>query len=177
MKNSSLEEVTLIGKELRILCDKYEATLIVDDYVELVTEINADGVHLGKNDMSIENARDVLGDEYIIGGTANTFDDIEALISMGANYIGLGPFRFTTTKENISTVLGIQGYKDIVEQCELKEYNTPMVAIGGILSEDIEEVLSSGMDGIALSGAILNAPDPRLETENVIKIINNYYNE
>ncbi len=177
MKNSSVEDIVSTGKKLRTLCDEYEATLILDDHVELVEEVKADGVHLGKNDMSIEKAREILGDEYIIGGTANTFQDIEELISNGVNYIGLGPFRFTTTKENLSSVLGIQGYKDIVQQCEEREYLTPMVAIGGIVCDDIELVLSSGIDGVALSGAILNASEPKCETEKVIKIINDYYNE
>ena len=177
MKDSSVEEVVTQGRKIRALCDLYEATLIVDDYVELVEEIGADGVHLGRNDMSIECAREILGDDYIIGGTANTFADIEELISKGVNYIGLGPFRFTTTKKNLSAVLGIQGYTDIVDQCEMSGYDTPMVAIGGILCDDVEAIMSCGVEGVALSGAILNAVDPVDVTEKVIKIINNYYDE
>lgn len=177
MKDSNPEEVVALGKELRILCDSYGATLIIDDYVDLIKEIGADGVHLGKNDMPVDDAREILGDDYIIGGTANTFADVEELISKGVNYIGLGPFRFTTTKKNLSAVLGVEGYNEIAMQCQEKGYETPIVAIGGIVYDDIKSIIGSGIEGIALSGAILNAQNPKSETERVIKIINEYYNE
>ena len=93
------------------ICRKYNATLILNDHVHLVKEIGANGVHLGKSDMSPVKARELLGSNYIIGGTANNMEDIRQLHKSGVDYIGLGPFRFTRTKKNLAPILGIEGYK------------------------------------------------------------------
>ncbi len=171
MKDAEDAEVIAIGKQLRQLCDEYRATLIIDDYVHLVDIIHADGVHLGKNDMSPSEARSLLGDKAIIGGTANTFADIERLVAQGVNYIGLGPFRFTTTKKGLSTTLGLEGYEAIKKQCVTANIHTPIVAIGGIDPTDIAPILAIGIEGIALSGTILNAPDPIQQTSTILQII------
>lgn len=172
MKDSSREEVVANGHKLRKLCDSYGAKLIIDDYVDVVKEINADGVHLGKNDMSPEKAREILGEDYIIGGTANNFEDFELLILKGVDYIGLGPFRFTSTKKNLSPILGVEGYVEIAEKCKKAGYSTPFVAIGGIVYEDIESIIDAGVSGFALSSALLNAEEPCKETEKIMKKIN-----
>ena len=109
MKDTPAEEVLRIGREIEKLCREYGAKFILDDHVELVRELNADGVHLGKLDMPVAEARRLLGPEYLIGATANTFEDIERGAGQGADYIGLGPFRFTQTKRNLSPVLGLEG--------------------------------------------------------------------
>lgn len=171
MKDSSRDEIVATAHQLRELCNSYGAKFIIDDYVDIVKEVGADGVHLGKGDMSPDLAREVLGVDYIIGGTANSFEDIEILIAKGVDYIGLGPFRFTTTKKNLSSVLGLKGYVDIAQKCRNAGYNTPFVAIGGIICEDIESILAAGVTGIALSGAILNAENPYNETSKIMKII------
>ena len=90
--------------------------------------------------MSPSDARKILGNGYIIGGTANTLDDIERLIKEGVDYIGLGPFRYTETKKNLSPILGIGGYKKILTACKEKGYTIPIVAIGGITKNDIPEI-------------------------------------
>ena len=109
MKDATDDEARPLAVEIKKLCKEYGAKFIIDDRVSLVKEIGADGVHLGKNDMPVDEARRVLGTDYIIGGTANTFEDIERLARQGADYIGCGPFRFTTTKKNLSPVLGLEG--------------------------------------------------------------------
>ena len=101
MKGATDDEVRPIACEALGLCRQAGATFIIDDRVALVKELGADGVHLGTNDMPIAEARRVLGPNYIIGGTANTFADIVAHHEASANYIGCGPFRFTTTKDNL----------------------------------------------------------------------------
>ena len=101
-----------------------------------------------------------MGEEYIIGGTANTFEDIQRIAAQGADYIGCGPFRFTTTKKNLAPVLGIEGYRDIIAKMRNAGINIPMVAIGGITPDDIDEILATGVQGIAVSGTVLNADDP-----------------
>ena len=170
MKGATDDEVRPIACEALGLCRQAGATFIIDDRVALVKELGADGVHLGKNDMPIAEARRVLGPNYIIGGTANTFADIVAHHEASANYIGCGPFRFTTTKDNLSPVLGLDGYRHIVEQMRQAHIGLPIVAIGGITAEDIPDILATGITGIALSGTILRADDPIAETKRIINI-------
>lgn len=90
MKGATDEEVEPIARKLKLACEGVGATFILDDRVELVKKLQIDGVHLGKNDMPVDEARKFLGDEFIIGGTANTFDDIRRLHEQGADYIGCG---------------------------------------------------------------------------------------
>ena len=160
MKDASDDEVRKAAAEIQPMCKEHEAVFLLDDRVELAKELHADGVHLGKNDMPIDEARRILGEEYIIGGTANTFDDIQRIASQGADYIGCGPFRFTTTKKNLAPVLGVEGYRDIIAKMRNAGINIPMVAIGGITPDDIDEILATGVQGIAVSGTVLNADDP-----------------
>ena len=160
MKDASDDEVRKAAAEIQPMCKEHEAVFLLDDRVELVKELHADGVHLGKNDMPIDEARRILGEEYIIGGTANTFEDIQRIAAQGADYIGCGPFRFTTTKKNLAPVLGIEGYRDIIAKMSNAGIHIPLVAIGGITPDDIDEILATGVQGIAVSGTVLNADDP-----------------
>lgn len=174
MKDVPTETVRGTAVGLKNLCREYGATFIIDDHVELTAEVGADGVHIGKNDMPPTEARRILGDKFIIGGTANTFEDVERLYAQGVNYIGLGPFRFTETKKNLSPILGLSGYKLIAERCREKGIVLPIVAIGGITADDIPSLMQTGIAGIALSGSILRAENPAKETQRIIRIINNY---
>ena len=160
MKDATDDEVRSVAAEIQPLCKQNEAIFLLDDRVELVRELHADGVHLGKNDMPVDEARRVLGEEFIIGGTANTFEDIERLASQGADYIGCGPFRFTTTKKNLAPVLGLEGYRDIIENMRRAGIDIPVVAIGGITASDIDDILATGVKGIAVSGSVLTAENP-----------------
>lgn len=172
MKEADDDTILAVGHRLRTLCNHYGATLILDDKVELVDTIKADGVHLGKNDMPPAEARRLLGDKAIIGGTANTIDDIGHLVASGVNYIGLGPFRFTQTKKKLSPILGIESYRHILQQCRERGYSLPIVAIGGIELDDIPALMATGISGIALSGTILRAANPIEETQKIINCIN-----
>lgn len=174
MKHSPAEEIMRVAGILKEECRKHDAILIIDDHVDIAMQVDADGVHLGKNDMPPAEARVKMGEKYIIGGTANTFDDIRGLVMSGVDYIGLGPYRFTTTKERLSPVLGDEGYRAIMEQCRDKGYRTPVVAIGGITFDDIVPVMDCGVSGIAVSGGILNADDPVKETERFLNLLYRY---
>ena len=134
--------------------------LIINDNPALVHAIGADGVHLGKTDMAPTEARRLLGPDFIIGGTANTFADIEQLTAAGVNYIGLGPFRFTTTKQNLSPILGLAGYQALLAQVRAAGLAVPIVGIGGIVLADVPALLATGLHGVAVSGAITHAADP-----------------
>lgn len=176
MKNASVDEIRPIALLAQQLCREANATFIIDDHVALVKEIKADGVHLGKNDMPINEARAILGEDFIIGGTANTIEDIIMHHKNGADYIGCGPFRFTTTKEKLSPVLGLEGYRSIMEKVRdtysLKGRdgeNLPVVAIGGITAEDIPAIMQTGITGIAISGTVLRADNPAEEMARLIE--------
>ena len=171
MKEATEAEFMAAAAEIGRLCKEHGATFVLDDHVEWVEKTGADGVHLGKNDMPIDEARKILGSDKIIGGTANTFEDVERLYRQGADYIGCGPFRFTTTKKNLSPVLGLEGYQHIVDQMKSHGINLPIVAIGGILESDIKSILATGVSGIAVSGGILNAENPAEEMQRFLKLV------
>lgn len=168
MKDAQEVDFLLAAKQIGAMCKEYGATFILDDHVEWVGITGADGVHLGKNDMPVDEARNQLGANRIIGGTANTFEDVERLWRQGANYIGCGPYRFTTTKKNLSPVLGLDGYRHIISKMKAHDINIPVVAIGGILQPDIKDIMATGVSGIAVSGAILNAENPVEEMKSFI---------
>ena len=170
MKDAADDEVRRVAEEAQRWCRDAGATFIIDDRVELVRQIGADGVHLGKNDMPVGEARALLDDNFIIGGTANTFDDIRSHYEAGANYIGCGPFRFTTTKKGLAPVLGLEGYTYLIKRAREEGINLPIVAIGGITAEDIPAIMSTGVNGVALSGTVLRAENPVEEMKKLIKI-------
>ena len=173
MKDASEEEVLKTAESTRKLCRQYDAVFLLDDYVELVERSGADGVHLGKNDMPIDEARRLLGKDKIIGGTANTFEDVKRIYSAGADYIGCGPFCFTTTKKKLSPILGLDGYSHIIEQMTAYGINIPVIAIGGILLQDVSDIMQTGVSGVAISGAILNANND----DNPVTTMKRFINE
>lgn len=170
MKNATDDEVRPTAIEAQRLCREAGATFVIDDRVELVRELRADGVHLGKNDMPIAAARQLLGPGFIIGGTANTFADVKAISDAGGDYVGCGPFRFTTTKEKLSPILGLDGYRHIVSRMQTEGICIPIVAIGGIEADDIQPILATGVTGIALSGAVLRADNPVEKMKEIVTI-------
>lgn len=153
-KNATSEDIFTLAEAVKVLCQEYLATFIINDNVALAKEIDADGVHLGLSDMGISKAREILGNTKIIGGTANTFEHIQNQVQNGCDYIGLGPFRFTKTKEKLSPILGLEGYQNILAQIKEQQIKTPIYAIGGILTDDVELIIKTGIHGIAVSGLI-----------------------
>lgn len=171
MKDTTDDVMESVALRIQNLCRQHQATFIIDDNVKLALKLKADGVHLGKNDMPVRQARAILGPECIIGGTANTFQDICRLYDEGADYIGCGPFRFTETKKNLSPLLGLDGYRSLISQMKQQGISIPLVAIGGITRADIPSLLSAGIDGIALSGTILHADNPTQETRRILEVL------
>ncbi|CAM3568907.1 thiamine phosphate synthase [Flavobacterium saliperosum] len=157
-KNGNSLELFTLAEAVKTLCEEYLATFIINDKVDLALQINADGVHLGLNDMRIKDARTLLGNHKIIGGTANTLEDVLQRTAENCDYIGLGPLRFTTTKENLSPILGLEGYRHILSKIEEQNIRIPVYAIGGIASNDIENLIDTGLHGIAVSGLITENP-------------------
>ena len=173
MKDTPADVIVCRGKEMLNLCRKYRAVLIVNDTPQLAAAIGADGVHLGQTDAAPAEARRIVGDGAVIGSTANTFEQIAARDDGETDYIGLGPFRFTTTKKNLSPVLGTEGYRAILGRMRTENIPLPVVAIGGIELPDIPQIMRTGVDGIALSGAIARADSPATTTANFLNAIRN----
>lgn len=171
VKNTSYKVWEELAYKTKEVCKNYNVKLIINDNVEIAKTVNANGVHLGKNDMPPAEARKILGSDFIIGGTANTFADIKRLGLTGVDYIGVGPFRFTTTKEKLSPVLGLDGYKRILNMCRCEDIKIPIIAIGGIRPDDISSLFQTGIYGIAVSSAINLAKDKALMTRQFLEII------
>ena len=153
IKDASEETIYEEAKAVQAVCKKFKATFILNDYVSIAQALKVDGVHLGKNDLSPIKARELLGKHTIIGGTANSIQDMQRLIDASVDYIGLGPYKHTETKKNLSPLLGIEGYKNSIKHFENKAL-PPVYAIGGIETKDISVLLQTGVYGIALSGLI-----------------------
>ena len=161
MKQASGAEVKETALAAKKICDASGSMLIINDRVEVAAAVDAHGVHLGKEDMTVSEARHLLGEGKIVGGTANTLEDILEHHRQGADYIGLGPYRYTTTKKNLSPVLGLEGYRGIMRWLQEEKVPVPVVAIGGIGVRDMLPLLEAGLYGIAFSGMLVHAEDRR----------------
>ncbi len=168
MKNMFADEYLKTAIKAKKICDKYHAQLIVNDHPYIAKEINAAGVHLGQQDIDISKARNIIGKHKIIGGTANNFIQVKKLYQKGVNYIGLGPFKFTQTKKNLSPIIGLQGYQNIIEQCKKQQIHIPIIAIGGITTEDISSLIKCGIYGVAISSLLTFAQNQK-ELFNTLK--------
>jgi len=154
LKDLPEETILKTAKKARDITAHFQTRLIINDHYKIAKMVKADGVHLGKTDTCPTEARKVLGKWYIIGGTANTLEDCENLIAKSVDYIGLGPFRFTKTKKNLSPVLGLEGYQAILN---VLKNSTPIIAIGGIVEADLPKLLKTGVHGVAMSKTITHS--------------------
>lgn len=169
MKHTSLQSYIETAKKAKEICNRNGAKLFINDNVVVAKLVDAYGLHLGKGDIEPSEARAVLGKKWI-GGTANSLDDCLWLVAQGVDYIGLGPFRFTTTKKNLSGVLGLDGYKDIIRGLSEMDVKLPIWAIGGIRLQDVEAIMKMGFKGVAVSG-LLTGKSPSELNETVLEIM------
>jgi thiamine-phosphate pyrophosphorylase len=172
IKDKTSNEVFSTAKQARDICDAFNAKLTINDMPKVAKQVSAYGVHLGNEDMDIAEARKLIGPASIIGGTANTIEDIEKHFQAGADYVGVGPFRFTTTKKKLSPVLGLEGYRNIMKAYSEKGISIPVIAIGGIELEDIKDIMSTGVYGIAVSGLIANSNNAKETVKEILERIN-----
>lgn len=170
MKAASDAEMRATALAAKKITDRHGCGLIINDRAEIALEVQATGVHLGKQDMAVSEARRLLGEEKIIGGTANTIDDILEHYTQGADYIGLGPYRYTTTKKNLSPVLGLEGYRQIMRILKDLQLFIPVVAIGGIEMKDAASLVGVGLHGIAFSGMLVHAGDRPAVVQSINKL-------
>ncbi|MFH2094073.1 MAG: thiamine phosphate synthase [Bacteroidota bacterium] len=174
IKDKPFEAWVKYAGKTKEICDKYGARLIINDHVQIARQVGAYGVHLGQSDMFPNDARKILGENAIIGGTANNFDELQDHIRRGVDYVGLGPFRFTKTKLNLAPVLGLDGYAEVMEKCRQQGITVPVIAIGGINVEDIDAIMNTGVYGIAVSSAISLADDMIRESKRFLEGIAKY---
>lgn len=167
MGNSSDEDFKKVTEEIIPLCQEAEAILVIDNRINLTLETKVHGVFLGKAKMPALEARETLGAGAIIGVTANTAEDIIAYKKVDVDYVGLGQYKGST--ENLS----LDDYKNIVSEVRNAGIELPIVAIGEITLDDIDDIISTGVNGIAMSEAITNAENPVEYTKQVLAILNN----
>ncbi|MBR1768834.1 MAG: thiamine phosphate synthase [Bacteroidales bacterium] len=170
MKERTNDDVLQTAKILRPLCNEHCALLTVDDRIELLHTNLFDGVHLGKNDMPIKQAKKITQNRYLLGATCNTLEDVKQATNDGADYLGVGPFRYTTTKKNLAPILGLEGYEHIIKSMEKEAKKLPIYAIGGIKEEDLKDLKQAGVYGVAISGSICNAPNPQKEINQMLNV-------
>ena len=142
-------------------CREWGATCIINDHVNLAMRVQADGVHLGLEDMPVSEARRILGSDKIIGATAHTIEEALRQVRDGADYIGVGPLRFTPTKKNLRPALGYEGYETIMNALKKHRVTTPVIAVGGVTPDDVLPLRSRDVYGVAVSSWLTRAEDPR----------------
>ncbi|MDQ7917861.1 thiamine phosphate synthase [Mesonia sp. MT50] len=151
LKHAGEATVLKTAEKAREITSNYQTRLIINDHYKIAKAVQADGVHLGKTDPCPTIAKKHLHPWQVIGGTANTLQDCNELMEKKVDYIGLGPFRFTNTKHNLSPILGLNGYASVLKAFKSE---VPIIAIGGITLKDVPEILKTGVYGIAVSGAL-----------------------
>ena len=158
-KKTSEKDLLQLSEKVVQMAEIYGATVIINDDVKISKAVNADGVHLGLEDTSVADAKFILRKGRIVGGTANTFEDVLKRIEENCDYIGLGPLRFTSTKKKLSPILGFEGYQKIIEKLSHNPIPMPKIfAIGGITVEDLPKLMNTGIYGVAVSGEITRQP-------------------
>lgn len=171
LKNSSDEEIKKVFFEIRDKAKETLTTIIIDDRVDLVKELASEGVagvHLGLEDTPASVAREKLGPDAIIGVTAHSFEEVKGYKGLDVDYIGVGPFAPTDTKENLAPILGLEGIAEIALLSKDLGMELPLVAVGGIRLEDVKPLLEVGANGVAVSGAIANSDDIQKATADFI---------
>ncbi|MGH1378702.1 MAG: thiamine phosphate synthase [Alphaproteobacteria bacterium] len=164
-KTCSREVVMDEAKRLQDILADSSVPLIINDYVELAAEIGADGVHIGQGDMKVEEARNIIGDDAILGVTAFTNDHYSNIDFDMVDYLGTGPFYPTLTKPD-KQVMGAKKFAELVSKSLI-----PVVGIGGITPDNARDVISSGADGVAMMRAISNSSDPETEARKFVESV------
>lgn len=152
-----LEDINVIAE----ICDDWGATLIVTDHIHLNGKADIQGFHIEDMDADFKQLREELGEAITIGGSSNTVEGLLRIAAEGADYAGFGPFKVTTTKPNNAPLLGIEGYTKAMTILKEQNIDLPVLAVGGVTIDDINDLLKTGIFGIAASSAINQAENMR----------------
>ncbi len=163
-EGTDLERLTE-AKNLSFICKKYQALFIINDRIDIALAVDADGVHLGQDDLPTSVARKLIGEELLIGKSTHSIEQLKQAASEGCDYLGLGPINSTQTKPG-SNPIGLELLLEASNTIKL-----PWFAIGGINTSTISSILSSGASRVAVVGAIMNANDPSKAT---LKLLENF---
>ncbi|MCI8482990.1 MAG: thiamine phosphate synthase [Lachnospiraceae bacterium] len=164
-KEISSAEYLQRARRLREMTQKYRTKLIINDRMDIALLSHADGVHLGQEDIPVEDARAFLGKDAVIGATAKTVEQAKRAVEQGADYLGSGAWFFTETKKD-AVPISEEMYRNILQAAPV-----PNVAVGGITRENCRKPLSCGAHGLAVSAGILKSSDPAAETASIRKIL------
>lgn len=167
VKQQPTRDFVALATEVRRICRRSQCTLIINDRVDIALAVEADGVHLGQEDLPPAAARRIVGREKIIGVSTHTAEQALAAEQEGADYIGFGPLFGTTTKATGYTARGLEQLQEIRRRVRL-----PIVAIGGITAERAPAVLQAGADAVALISDIVLAPDIRSRVKTLLRQLN-----
>jgi len=170
-KNKRSQEQWMVeAMQIENICDEWGATLIICSNVDLVEKIEeVQGVHIEMSDMSVEDARNILGESKIVGGSAHTFEQVKAVYNSGADYVGLGPYKPTTTIQYYHDHLTLQDYETIIARMKEEGIDIPVIAAGGIKPEDIEDLMTTGVHGVAVCSAINRAENPSVVYKEIYR--------
>ncbi|TVP80831.1 MAG: thiamine phosphate synthase [Puniceicoccaceae bacterium] len=166
MKGASDAEVTAVAEAALPVCRAHQCRLIINDKIDVALAVGADGVHLGKDDLPWVAARERAGTRLLIGGTVNSAADAQAAVDCGClDYVGVGPFRFTQTKQKLAPVLSPAQWREILDLLA----PLPAFAIGGITAADVPDRLPRGLAGIAVSGTLYQDGDITANYQALLK--------
>lgn len=166
IKGAPFESWCRAAHEVVAVCRQYGARCLINDSIEVAAASGADGVHLGATDPDPRRARQILGTTAIIGVTAHNSEEAVAAVALPVDYIGVGPYRFTTTKHDLSPLLGLSGVVRLCSEIKSRRPELAVIAVGGITLEDCPALYEGGIDGVAMSGALMH----RAKTEGWLKV-------
>ena len=169
LREKNLDEASFIeeAKKISVLCRQYNTPFIVNDNVNVAIASNADGIHIGQDDMGLKDVRKIVGESMIIGISAHTVEEAKFAQENGADYIGIGAVFETSTKNDVDVI----PYEKVKSICDAVDM--PKVAIGGINAENILKLKGSGIDGVAVVSAIFGAKDIGKATKELYTLSNN----
>jgi len=165
-KHLTTRELIKVGDNIRKLTRQYDALFLVNDRLDIALAVEADGVHLGQEDMPLWSCRELVGPDFIIGISARTVEQAREAEKGGADYLGSGPVYATSTKEDSGPVLGLQGLAEICHAVSL-----PVLGIGGIEAPQSGKVLQAGAAGVAVVSAVVSAEDPAEASREFRKVM------
>ena len=166
-KDADTLEFYNISNKVKEICSKYNVPLIINDRIDIALAIDADGVHIGQSDMPIKIARKLIGNDKILGISAHNIQEAKEAEENGADYLGVGAIFSTSTKKDANDV-SIDTLKEITSNVDI-----PTVAIGGINLDNVEKLKDTNISGISVVSAIMNAENPKIASENLLRKIKN----
>lgn len=155
-----------LASQVADLCTSSETSLIINDRVDLAQAVDADGVHLGADDLPVEVARHILGPNAVVGGTVRDPEAARRAETAGASYLGVGPVFSTSTKDGLPDPLGPERVGEIAAAVSI-----PVIAIGGVTPDRTPALIETGVHGVAVVGAVWSAPDPATVVEEMLALV------